>query len=341
MTQLFTFSFFLNNVHWKHQWFGVFQKSLECLDYKIETSHDSFININNHFDCIFVHDFPLWSLQFRNVFETRIQRGERVYIFHHDNHVNTQHPYLDDLAQTKLSDFIDYLRNHSAGVIALNQFSYENSLNDISPDKRHLIHMPPVAREFNDTDGVGWLIFGRLRNKTEAAYATLVALTSIILNLPLTIGSLNKERRFQAFLHKFLLTTSHCHKVQTYLGKSNLKGDDEISAWDNCSVVIILRKKGHCNSAVLTKALAEGKLVVTTEIDAVKLNFDSSDIVVAKNMFALLRALLSVKRNLQNRRRHWRYTAANPENYDRTFTHFVKEIKNIIYQREYVKGLMD
>ena len=331
----------VQGVSWQYQWYGVFSESITKSGHELSDNPKEFKNLEHEFDCIFVHTITLKALQDEEIFYRRMGRGERVYLFHHDNSPLTQKPNLGANNAQILFNFNERLRAKCTGIIALNSHSYEIKLKDLEEGRKHLMHLPPVCREFNDNEGRGILIYGNLRNKTETVYAILIAIASALSNRKLEIGSLNPAGKLQYAFHKLLSLTSKLHNIRTHVGSFNLVGEDEISAWDNCAVVVILRKKGHCNSGVLTKALAEGKLVLTTEIDAVKRDFQSPDIRVARNILHLFLELFMLNRNLMKRRVHWRYAAASKDNFNDTFEKYRVELDNVICQRPYVRVLRD
>ena len=209
-------------------------------------------------------------------------------------------------------------------------------------ERRCLLHLPPTLREFDDEEGQGWFIYGRLRNRYETSLAGIAALLSWCMGTPMTIGSLSTSSGYQTLLHRCIKSTSRFHRVLSHHGGSvNLKGTDEAAAWNGSSIVIIPRKQGHTNSAVLTKALAEGKLVIMGAIDATKYDFKSPDVIVVNSALEWIWALLWHKRHLKNRRKHWRYQAADPANFQETFEDFKSDLRVILTEASPTNRFID
>lgn len=337
------FSYFIPEVKSKFYWFGVFYDAMVELSSAVDVETENIDNLDITYDYIFIQEVGSnRMIAVHDAIRKRAARGEKLIFVHNDNVLSTQNGPLDQSILPEVIEFQRWLYQSAFKVIAFNSCSFKEQLSTVKLDRRHLLHMPPTLREFGDEEGRGWFIYGRLRNKYEATLAGIAALLSWCTGTPLTIGSLSANSGYQTLLHRWIKSTSRFHRVTSHHGGiANLTGKEEAAAWNGCSTVIIPRKQGHTNSAVLTKALAEGKLVIMSAIDATKYDFKSPDIVVVNNTLGWIWALIRYNKHLKHRRAQWRYQMAEPFNYQETFEEFKSDLKAILTEASPTNRFID
>ena len=73
---------------------------------------------------------------------------------HHDDSPITQRPFFIRHAAQELEGFYRRFKAKCSGIIALDTYSYEVTLANVDEERKHLLYLPSVRREFNDQEGM-------------------------------------------------------------------------------------------------------------------------------------------------------------------------------------------